>query len=659
MDSQPGFFRLATAGLLRTVVACCGLVASGIGAGCDDRSGDSPQFRLGVERGVSTECGAGEWGGPPRAIAAGMFVDISDQIGLDFRRAVGPPGTYFVPEINGSGGAMFDYDGDGDLDIYLVNSGPSPHAATALPATQRTENRLFRQEADGTLSDVTADSGLGDTGYGIGCAIGDVDNDGDLDVLVTNFGRDRLFQNDGRGHFRDVTDAAGLRSSGWANSAAFCDYDRDGRLDLFITQFGTDSLESHRQACNYGNGEAGYCSPAFYDPATDLLLHNDGPGSDGVVRFRDVTTDAKLHWHNAKGAGFCVVAADFNADGWPDFYVANDMYPNRLWINQQDGTFEDLGAQSGAAFNRQGRHEASMGLAMGDVDSDGDPDLLVTHITDETNTLYLNRGGQFHDVTRTWKLELPSRRHTGWGVALIDLDHDGFLDIPLVNGLVVPCQHRPNSNDPDRPTGVITIDVLKESGRATVKDPLRYWAQYDDRNQVFFNTGKGSFVERTDEAGDFSRETGSGRALIHGDFDNDGDLDLLVTTVGGRARLYRNDVSKIGHWLRLKITDPAHHRDAYGAEVIVVAGDHRYHRIVNPASSYLASHDPRVHVGLKERHFDRIDVRWPDGSRRWESFAGGDSDREIRLARGGGTVRADDPADNPQPAAPPGGPGAD
>ena len=658
MDFQADDRRPATAGLLKTL-ACCGLVACGIGSGCDNHPGDDQQFHLVTESSVTTECGPGERSGPGQTQAAGMFVDISDEVGLDFQRAVGPPGTYFLPEINGSGGAMFDYDGDGDLDIYLVNSGPSPHAAGEFPPSQRTENRLFRQEADGTLLDVTADSGLGDTGYGIGCAIGDVDNDGDPDVLVTNFGRDRLFLNDGHGHFRDATDAAGLQSSGWANSAAFCDYDRDGRLDLFITHYGTDSPESHRQACNYGNGQAGYCSPAYYDPSTDLLLHNEGPGSDGVVRFRDVTTAAKLHWHQAKGAGFCVVAADFNRDGWPDFYVANDLYGNRLWINQQDGTFKDLGAQSGAAFNRQGLHEASMGLAMGDVDSDGDLDLLATHITDETNTLYLNRNGQFHDVTQEWKLELPSRRHTGWGVALIDLDHDGFLDIPLVNGLVVPCQQRTNSNDPDRPTGVITIDVLKDSGQATVKDPSRYWSQYDDRNQVFFNTGHNSFLERTDEAGDFSRETYSGRALIYGDFDNDGDLDLLVTTVGGRARLYRNDVRKTGHWLRLKVTDPAHRRDAYGAEVIVVAGDHRYHRFVNPASSYLASNDPRVHVGLKDSHFDRIDVRWPDGSRRWESFAGGDSDREIRLTRGGGTERADDPTDNPQPATSPGAPGAD
>ena len=654
MDSPDMDRPLATAGLVTMAITIGAVVALGISGGCGDDPGDRQQFRLLTQTGVDTECGAGEWNGPAQSEAGGMFVDISDEVGLDFQRAVGPPGTYFLPEINGSGGAMFDCDGDGDLDIYLVNSGPSPHAVGTFPPSQRTENRLYAQQADGTLRDVTADSGLGDTGYGIGCAIGDVDNDGDPDVLVTNFGRDRLFLNDGIGHFTDVSDAAGLNSDGWANSAAFCDYDRDGRLDLFITHYGTDSPEPHRQACNYGDGKSGYCSPAYYDPSTDLLLHNEGPGPDGVVRFRDVTIAAKLDWHQAKGAGFCVVAADFNRDGWPDFYVANDLYANRLWINQQDGTFEDLGAQSGAAFNRLGRHEASMGLAMGDVDSDGDPDLLATHITDETNTLYLNNHGQFHDVTRTWKLELPSRRHTGWGVALIDLDHDGLLDLPLVNGLVVPCQQRTNSNNPDRPTGVISVDVLRDSGKATIDDPRRHWAQYHDRNQVFFNTGQGSFVERTDEAGDFTRETNSGRALIHGDFDNDGDLDLLVTTVEGRARLYRNDVTKSGHWLRLKVIDPAHHRDAYGAEVVVVAGDRRYHRIVNPASSYLASHDPRVHVGLATSHFDRIDVRWPDGSRRWESFAGGSADREIRLARGGGTVRDPDT----QPDTPPDAPGA-
>ena len=609
-----------------------GVVLALTGCGGNDGSPSVPKIGATDQ---TRNCGPGDWVTAPGDNAQGMFVDISDQVGLDFQRAVGPLGTYFLPEINGSGGAMFDFDGDGDLDIYLVNSGRSPQAVGQLPKTLRTENRLYRQEANGRFTDATAESGLGDSNYGISCAVGDVDNDGDPDVLVTNYGRDRLYLNDGKGHFQDVTEVSKLTSTGWANSAAFCDYDRDGRLDLFITQYGAEAFDEHKRACDYGGGHVGYCSPLEFNPSTDVLFHNEGPGEDGVVRFRDVTTTAGIDADRSKGTGFCVVPADFNQDGWPDFYVANDMYPNRLWINQKDGSFQDLGLQTGSAYNFLGRGEASMGLAIGDVDSDGDPDLLSTHFTDETNTLYINDGGQFRDATEQWQLGLPSRRHTGWGVAFIDLDHDGFLDIPLVNGLALPCQWR--NSDSDRQGDVIDLEALTESGKATVADPVAYWANYVDRNQVYFNTGKNSFVEKTPLAGDFSRTPNSGRGLIYGDIDNDGDLDLLVTTTGGRARLYRNDVPKTGHWLRIKLLLPEHRRDAYGAELIVVAGDRRFHRILNPASSFLASHDPRIHVGLNMTDYDRIEVRWPDGSLEWEHFGGGSTDREIRLVRGEGT----------------------
>ena len=588
---------------------------------------------------ATRNCGPGEWTGPA-ADATGFFSDITDQVGLDFERAIGPLGTYFLPEINGSGGAMFDYDNDGDMDIYLVNSGRSPRALGELPSSLRTENRLFRQESDGSFVDVTAESGLGDTSYGISCAVGDIDNDGDLDVLVTNYGRDRLFLNLGPNEkgvvrFRDATEAVGITSDGWANSAAFCDYDRDGFLDLFITQYGSEAFDAHKRACDYGGGHVGYCSPLEFNPSTDVLFHNDGPGPDGVVRFSDVTTRAGIDSDRAKGTGFCVVPADFNQDGWADFYVANDMYPNRLWINQQDGTFKDLGLQTGSAYNFLGRGEASMGLAMGDVDSDGDWDLLSTHFTDETNTLYINDRGQFRDATEQWQLGLPSRRHTGWGVAFVDLDHDGYLDIPLVNGLALPCQWR--NSDADRQGDVIDLDALAQSGQATVADPAAYWSEYTDRNQVYFNSGTGHFTERTADGGDFCRVPNSGRALVYGDVDNDGDVDLLVTTTGGRARLYRNEIDKSGHWLRLVVTDPATRRDAYGAELVIVCGDQKHHRILNPASSFLASHDPRVHVGLAAQAYDRIEVRWPNGSRDWEIFPGGSADRQVRLERGSGT----------------------
>ena len=629
--------------ILPLAVSCLGLTISGFGTGCgcDSGNGGRPHVPGTNTTDATRNCGPTEWTGPAAGDASGLLVDITDQVGLDFQRAIGPLGTYFLPEINGSGGAMFDYDGDGDLDIYLVNSGRSPKAVGELPKSLRTENRLFRQDANGHFTDVTADSGLGDTNYGISCAIGDVDNDGDPDVLLTNYGQDRLYLNDGQGHFQDVSDAAGITSSGWATSAAFCAYDRDGRLDLYNTQYGTESFDGHKKACDYGGGHVGYCSPLEFRPTNDVLFHNEGPGENGVVRFQDVTIAAGIALETARGTGFCVVPGDFNHDGWTDFYVANDMYPNRLWVNRKDGTFEELGLQTGSAYNFLGRGEASMGLAIGDVDSDGDWDLFSTHFTDETNTLYINDQGQFRDATEQWNLGLPSRRHTGWGVAFVDLDHDGYLDIPLVNGLALPCQWR--NTDSDRQGDVIDLQELTDSGQAKVTDPAAYWKEYTDRNQLYFNTGQNRFVERTSEAGDFSREPNTGRGLICGDIDNDGDIDLLVTTTGGRARLYRNDVPKKGHWLRLKLIDPQHHRDAYGAELVIVAGDKKHHRILNPASSFMASHDPRVHVGLESDRFDRIEVLWPDGSFQRETFAGGPADRQLTLSRGQGVgINAND-----------------
>ncbi|MDP7277040.1 MAG: CRTAC1 family protein [Planctomycetaceae bacterium] len=619
------------------VLGCLTLLVIALAPGGCDSTNDVPGNN--VVPGVATtdatrNCGPGNWTGPDAtATARGFFTDITDASGLDFHRVIGPLGTYFLPEINGSGGAMFDYDGDGDLDIYLVNSGRSPKAVGPLPAPSRIENRLFRQEEDGRFTDATAESGLGDKGYGIGCAIGDANNDGHADVFVTNYGRDRLYLNDGQGHFRDVTEAAGLATDGWATSATFCDYDRDGHLDLFLTQYGAEAFDGHMRACDYGGDHVGYCSPLEFNASADVLLHNEGPGPDGVVRFRDVTSEAGLA--ETRGTGFCVVCADFDRDGWTDFYVANDMYPNRLWINQKDGTFIDRGLQSGSAYNFLGRGEASMGLALGDVDADGDWDLLSTHFTDETNTLYINDRGEFRDATEQWQLGLASRRHTGWGVSFVDLDHDGFLDIPLVNGLALPCHWR--SSDADRQGDIIEVDKLLQQGKDKVDDPVAFWKEYGDRNQIFLNTGKNIFVERTMDAGDFSREPNSGRALICGDIDNDGDIDLLVTTTGGRARLYRNDLPKRGHWLKLRAIDPAHHRDAYGAELVVVAGNFRHHRILNPAGSYLASHDPRIHVGLDRPHYDRIEVRWPDGDSAWETFPGGPADRQLSLRRGTGT----------------------
>ncbi|MHB0960589.1 MAG: CRTAC1 family protein [Pirellulaceae bacterium] len=560
----------------------------------------------------------------------GYFTDVTDEVSLDFQHVIGPLGTYFVGEINGAGGAFFDYDDDGDLDIYLVNSGRSPKAVGEFPAGTRVENRLFRQEADGRLVDVTDVSGLGDTGYGTGCAVGDIDNDGDLDVYVTNYGPDGLFRNNGDGTFTNVTVSAGIDESAWSTGVAFWDYDRDGWLDLFVVRYLADPFYGHSVACGYRDGAVSYCGPLKFVPEAARLYHNEGLRTDeegqSQVVFRNVTVEGGIDtW---AGAGFMVFCADFTGDGLPDAYVANDKYPNRLWVNRGDGTFEDEALARGVALDRGGSTDSSMGLAVGDIDNDGDFDIISTVLTSETLTLYLNDGtGHFSDQSRERGLDHTTMVHTSWGVALLDIDHDGFLDLLVANGLVVPCELNFGRG--------ATQDFQFVQQR--VVDTEAFWRSYYDFNQLFLNDGQGKFVQSSCDGGDFCYADGSARALICGDYDNDGDRDLLITYCGQRARLYRNDTPKRGHWLGVRATIPDLRRDAYGAVITVVAATGRWLGVLQPASSYAASHDPRVHFGLGAvEQVDAILVGWPDGTS--ERFPGGPVDRYLVVQQGDGEV---------------------
>ena len=329
------------------------------------------------------------------------FRDVTDEVGIDFQHVVGPLGTFFFPEIYGSGGALFDYDNDGDLDLYLVNSGRSPQAQGSFPPGTRIENRLYQQQADGRFVDVTEPSGLGDTGYGIGCAAGDVDNDGDVDVYVTNYRGNRLFANRGDGTFEDITEAAGVGDRLWGTSAAFFDFDRDGWLDLMVARYTEDPQFDHCVACGFGDGRVSYCGPKHFQTTTDRLFRNEGPhvGSDGQrrVRFKDVTESANLG--AVRTAGLGLICADLTGDRWPDIYVANDMYPNPLWVNQGDGTFREEGLLRGVAFSGTGAPTGSMGMAVGDFDGDGVFDLVVTNLDTEHANWYHGLGeGWFEDV---------------------------------------------------------------------------------------------------------------------------------------------------------------------------------------------------------------------------------------------------------------------
>jgi hypothetical protein len=542
---------------------------------------------------------------PQAPAKPGWFRDVTEEVGLDFVHDAGPTGRYFMPQIMGSGAALFDFDGDGLLDIYLVNNG-GPAGRT---------NRLFHQGRDGRFTDVSAGSGLDVAGYGMGVAIGDVNNDGRPDVLLTEYGGVRLFLNNGNGTFTDVTREAGLDRLLWGTSASFVDYDRDGWLDLVVVNY-VDYEPS--RSCGDPGGSRDYCGPHMFPGTVTKLYRNLGaaPGKAGAVRFEDVTLNAGLG--GTPGPGLGVVCADFNGDRWPDIFVANDGQPNRLWINQKDGTFKDEAAARGIAYNGMGQAQAGMGVALGDLDGTGAPSLFVTHLIAETNTLWKQgKTGAFEDRTAAAGLVRTRWRGTGFGTVLADFDQDGALDLAVVNGRVA--RDARFATDPAAAAGL---------------DP--FWRPYADRNQLFANDGKGAFRDVSLENDPFCGSAAVSRGLAVGDVNGDGALDLLVTTVAGRARLYRNVAPDRGHWLLVRAVDPAlGGRDAYGAEVTVHAAGRRRKCWLNPGSSYLCSNDPRAHFGLGgAERVDAIDVIWPDGSE--EVFAGGPVDQVVVLRKGEG-----------------------
>lgn len=499
----------------------------------------------------------------------------------------------------GGGVAFLDVDGDGDLDILLTNvarkegSDGSPHDS---------RNRLFRREADGHYLDVTKHSGLGDPGYGMGVAVGDFDNDGDVDVYCTNLGLDRLFRNRGDGTFDDVTVDAGIHVDGWSCSAVFFDFDRDGYLDLFVTRY----VEYYPRNCFNSAGRLDYCGPTAFPNIHDVLLHNNGDGT-----FTDVSELAGIA--SVASAGLGVVCEDLNGDGWVDIYVANDAYANQLWINQRDGTFRDESLSMGTAFNMHGQAEAGMGVVAADFDGHGHLDLFVTHLRTESNTLYRNLGGDmgFEDVTGSVGLAASSMEYTGFGTAAFDVELDGDLDLLVVNGRVK--RNRPTPG-------------------ATLPSPLD---EFPEANLFYLNDGHGSFTLVGEKASEFCSPVEISRGLAIADIDDDGDIDLLVGNLYGSVRLYRNDAPREGHWLMIRAVDPRLKRDAIGAHITVIGGGKQWLRTISRGFSYLSSSDPRAHVGLGSvTRIDAIHVRWPDGLR--ERFPSGDVDRTVELIRGNG-----------------------
>jgi hypothetical protein len=522
-----------------------------------------------------------------------IFVDVGLSAGIDFTHFNGMTGHFTIAEITGQGAGLVDFDGDGDLDVYLVQGRllgeRMSEAVFPWRGPEPPRDRLYRNDLivgkDGSrqlrFTDVTGVSGIEADGYGMGVTAGDFDNDGDVDLYITNLGSNQLYRNRGDGTFEDVTSAAGVDDPRWSTCAAFVDYDRDGDLDLFVSNY-VDFETAPTRECYAASSARDFCGPDAYNPVPDRLFRNRGDGT-----FEDITLAAGVN--KEFGAGFGVVAADYNLDGWIDIYVANDGDPNQLWINNGDGTFRNEALWAGAAINSEGSAEASMGVDADDFDEDGDDDIFMTHIMEETNTLYVNDGtGLFEDRTGAAGLAAISLGKTGFGTGWFDFDNDGWLDLLIHNGAVRALAERVRAGDP-YPLG--------------------------QPNHLLRNTGNGTFEVASGRAGATFPLIEVSRGAAFGDIDNDGDTDVLVANNNGPARLLVNQVGNRSHWLGLELLldDPPRH--ALGAKVEVVLSDGTSrHRRVRTDGSFCSARDPRVLIGLgKVTKVKEIRVVWPGG----------------------------------------------
>ena len=543
------------------------------------------------------------------------FAEVAKASGVDFVHFNGMSGSRYFAEIMGSGVAAFDYDNDGRMDLYFAQGtmlGEKPVAQATFPPApgKPLVGRLYHNEsvkkADGTTElrfvDVTEKSGLISRGYGMGIAVGDYDNDGYPDVLLTHFeAPSQLFHNNGDGTFTDVTARSGVGgTSSWGTSATFFDYDRDGFLDLYVASYVDFRIATHK-ACIGSRGQDDYCSPSAFRPIPGHLFHNRGDGT-----FEDVSERAGI----AKdyGSGLGVVAADLDRDGWLDFYVANDGNPNQMWLNGKDGTFRNGAPLAGTAVNADGAAEAGMGIDIADTSNSGRDDIFISHLTGEKATLFMNDGGGlFHDGSAAAGVAMPTSRFTGFGAAFLDYDNDGWLDIVIANG---------------------AVNVIESEANAGEKLPLH------QTKQLLRNLGGGKFKDVSAEAGPAFALSEVGRGLAVADFDNDGAPDFAVSNNNGPARVFRDRAAGDAPWMGLRLLTGK--RDAYGAVVEVLRdGAPTLRRRVHADGSYLSSSDPRVLVGLGTN--DRgvsVRVHWPSG--KTEDFTGLATRRYTTIVEGSG-----------------------
>jgi hypothetical protein len=568
----------------------------------------------------SQETAAPEPSSGPRAASSEIvewFTEQAEATGLDFVHFNGASGQFYYPEILAPGVGLLDYDNDGDLDVYIVQgrtlgpvkgpeNAPSPRHRSSPPT-----GRLFRNDLqvrpDGSrllhFTDVTGQAGINATQYGLGVAAGDFDNDGWVDLLLTNFGTNQLLRNNRNGGFADVSKASGVQdeSSRFAVSAAFVDYDRDGWLDLYVgnnVRYALDNVEK----CPNMVGARDYCPPQVYGGQPDRLYRNQRNGT-----FADVSAKALIGGKFGPALG--VATADYNDDGWIDIYVANDGEENLLWINQRDGTLKETALAAGAALTAEGKAEASMGVDAGDFDNDADEDLFMTELTGQGSNLYVNDGsGRFRDASAASGVGPASLSYTGWGTAWFDYDNDGWLDLLSVNGTIVASEGK--------------------AGRAGA-------FPYDQRKILFRNLRNGRFEDVTARAGAAFGLSEAGRGAAFGDIDNDGDVDVVVGNDNGRLRLLVNNIGNRHHWLGLRLID-RENREMLGARVTVTRRDgSTLSRRARSDGSYGSANDPRVLVGLRTSiEKPRVQVRWPNGD--VETWAELDIDRWTTLKKGGG-----------------------
>jgi hypothetical protein len=549
---------------------------------------------------LSLACNSSEPTERVRPLPEIQFTDISPSSGVSFKHANGKSGRYYFIETVASGGGFIDYDGDGDLDIYLLNGTDIPGFEPEEPLS----NVLYRNNGDGTFIDVTEESGVGNEGgYGMGLAVADYDNDGDDDLFLTNFGENVLYRNNGDGTFTDATLQTRLttpRNPMFSTSAAFVDYDRDGHLDLFVCGYVDFTFESNKR-CVRDNIRS-YCDPDVYNGVADLLFHNNGDGT-----FTDVSAAAGIA--NPEGKGLGVVCGDYDGDGWPDIFVANDRTPNFLYHNNGDGTFTDEALLSGVAYGEDGIARAGMGADFGDYDHNGSPDIYVTNFSMEPNSLFRNNAnGTFTETTFGAGVGNPTLTFLAFGTAFFDYDNDGWLDLFAANGHV--------------------IDNVEKFDQSVT---------YAETNQIFRNNRDGRFTDVSDRLGAPFQVRRVHRAAAFGDMDNDGDIDVLVTNVNGRPELLRNDGGNQQHSLLIGAVGNRSNRNGIGAQITVVAGDLRQHKEVRTTYSFMSSNDARVHFGLGAyTAVDSIIVDWPSGVQ--DRLADIHADQRITIEEGAGVV---------------------